>query len=355
MIRVLIVDDSYTTREFLKQIIDADPRFQVAGEAANGKDAVEKAATARPDVIIMDLQMPGMNGYEATRAIMETHPVPIIIHSTLVAPEQTENIFKAMKAGAVAVSQKPPGMGHPDFAPLAEKLLRTLQLMAEVKVVRRLKQKIAPAGTTAAVRQLIRPASSSRLIAIGASTGGPPVLQTILSQLDPAFAIPMVIVQHIAEGFLEGMVEWLSHSTHLTLTIPKTGESVKNGHVYFAPENHYITISPSRTFRIFRINPQERFKRPISYLFSSVASIYKKNAIGVLLTGMGNDGAAGLKEMKDQGAITLVQDAETAVVFGMPGEAIKLNAHSFKLPPSDITVFLNKAARESRPQPLKSH
>jgi two-component system chemotaxis response regulator CheB len=348
MIRVLIVDDSYTTREFLKQIIDADPRFQVAGEAKNGMEAMEKAASATPDVIIMDLQMPGMNGYEATQAIMETHPVPIIIHSTIVAPEQTENIFKAMKAGAVAVSQKPPGMGHPEFMPLAEKLLRTIQLMAEVKVIRRLKQKTRPSTVSAAARQLIRPSSSNRIIAIGASTGGPPVLQTLLSRLEPEFSIPMIIVQHIAEGFLEGMMEWLSHVTRQTLAIPNTGEPVKKHHVYFAPEDHYISITPARTFQVVKIDSREKFKRPISHLFSSVASVYKKNAIGVLLTGMGNDGASGLKEMKDQGAITLVQDAESAVVFGMPGEAVKLGAHLYQLSPSDITVFLNKAAREDR-------
>lgn len=355
MIRVLIVDDSLTTREFLKQIIDSDPRLQLAGEAKNGEEAVKMAKTAHPDVIIMDIQMPGMNGYEATRAIMEKYPVPIIIHSTLVAPEQTENIFKSMKAGAVAISQKPPGLGHPDSKPLVEKLLRTVKLMSEVKVVRLLKQKerplkpkIDPSGTFAP-----ETGPSTQIIAIGASTGGPPVLQTILSNLNTHFAIPIVVVQHIAAGFLEGMVDWLSKTTHLSLKIPKTGEPVMNHCVYFAPEDHHIDITPSRFFRIYKINATENFRRPISHLFSSVAAVYKKSAVGVLLTGMGNDGAVGLKEMKDQGAMTLVQDKASAVVFGMPGEAVKLNAQTYQLNPHDITAFLNKVSRESVVQDIE--
>ncbi len=346
MINVLIVDDSLTTREFLKHIIDSDPQLQVAGEAKNGEEAVRIAGTLKPDVIIMDIQMPGMNGYEATRAIMEKCPVPIIIHSTRVAPEHTENIFKSMRVGAVAVSQKPPGLGHPESKILVDKLLRTVKLMSEIKVVRLLKQKKTPKKSNAInKKKLFANKPSTGIIAIGASTGGPPILQTILSNLNQKFTIPIVIVQHIANGFLEGMVDWLSKTTHLTLKIPKTGEQVKNGHVYFAPEDHHIDITPSRTFQIYKINEKENFKRPISHLFCSIAKIYKKNSVGVLLTGMGNDGAIGLKEMKDQGAMTLAQDKESSVVFGMPGEAIKMKAETFVLSPTDITAFLNKVSR----------
>lgn len=349
MINVLIVDDSLTTREYLKHIINSDPQLQITGEAKNGEEAVKKAASTKPDVIIMDIQMPGINGYEATRAIMEKCPVPIIIHSALVAPEHTENIFKSMKVGAVAVSQKPPGLEHPESKQLVEKLLRTVKLMSEVKVVRLLKQKKKIPQTEPALKNKIlgKPQPSIEIIAIGASTGGPPELQNILSNLNNNFTIPIVIAQHIANGFLEGMVDWLSQTTHLTLRIPKTGEPVKNGHVYFAPEDHHISITPSRVFQIYKIDAHENFKRPISHLFSSVAKIYKNNAIGVLLTGMGNDGAIGLKEMKEQGAMTLVQDKESAVVFGMPGEAIKIHAASYVLNPTDITSSIDKLSRET--------
>lgn len=352
MIRVLIVDDSLTTREFLKQIITSDPELEIAGEAKNGEEAVKKAKITRPDVIIMDIQMPGMDGYAATRSIMEKYPVPIVIHSTLVAPEQTENIFKSMKVGAVAISQKPPGMGHPESKPLVEKLLRTVKLMSEVKVVRLIKKKEKPKKTDTCTALKLggisRPATG--IVAIGASTGGPPVLQSILSSLNRNFTIPIVIVQHIASGFLEGMVDWLSRTTHMSLKIPNTGELVKDGVVYFSPEDHYIDITPSRMFRIYKIDDRENLKRPISRLFSSVARIYKDHAVGVLLTGMGNDGATGLKEMKDQGAMTLVQDKESSVVFGMPGEAVKLSAHKYMLNPNDIAAFLNKVSHDNAAQ-----
>lgn len=357
MINVLIVDDSLTTREYLKQIIDSDPDLRIVGEARNGKEAVELTETKNPDVVIMDIQMPGINGYEATRSIMEKCPVPIIIHSTLVAPEQTENIFKAMKAGAVAVSQKPPGIRHPDSKRLVEKLLKTIKLMSEVKVIRLLKQETKPHSKNHLHKKILTKAGSEaklearsalEIIAIGASTGGPPVLQSILSNLHPDFTIPIIIVQHIANGFLEGMVEWLSKTTHLTLKIPKTGERVKSGHVYFAPEDHHVGITASRNFHIHKIDQNDNLKRPITYLFSSVAQTYKKSTIGILLTGMGNDGAAGLKEMKSKEALTVAQDRESSIVFGMPKEAIKMDAATYILSPPDITAFLNKISRDTR-------
>ncbi|MDO9263100.1 MAG: chemotaxis-specific protein-glutamate methyltransferase CheB [Desulfosalsimonadaceae bacterium] len=347
MIHVLIVDDSLTTREYLRHIIGSDPDLVIAGEAKNGEEALDLAEREKPDVIIMDIQMPGMNGYEATRAIMEKCPAPIVIHSTLVAPDQTQNIFKAMKAGAVAVVQKPPGIGHPEAAPLTEKLLRTVRLMSEVKVVRLLKKKKSPASPSKQHLTAKQDRASTGIIAIGASTGGPPILQGILENLEKNFTIPIVIVQHIATGFLEGMVEWLSKTTHLPLRIPKTGESITGGHVYFAPENHYLTVTASRTFLLMKINHKENLKRPISHLFSSIADIYKNAAIGVLLTGMGNDGVSGLKEMKDQGAVTIAQDKDSAIVFGMPGEAIKINAATYVLCPEDITAYLNKISRDA--------
>ncbi len=347
MINVLIVDDSLTTREYLKQIIDSDPDLRIAGEAKTGEEAVLLTESKSPDVVIMDIQMPGINGYEATRSIMEKCPVPIIVHSTLVSPEQTENIFKAMKAGAVAVSQKPPGIGHPDSKRLVEKLLKTIKLMSEVKVIRLLKQETKRHVKKHLPQKVSTKAGSQvELIAIGASTGGPPVLQSILSNLNTDFTIPIIIVQHIANGFLAGMVEWLSKTTPLALKIPKTGDRVKSGHVYFAPEDHRVSITASRNFHIHKAVNDNNLKRPITYLFSSVSQTYKKNTIGILLTGMGNDGALGLKEMKAEKAITIAQDSESSVVFGMPKEAIQMDAATYILAPPDITAFLNKISHD---------
>ncbi len=342
MIHVLIVDDSLTTREYLKQIIGSDPELTVIGEARDGQEALKLVEQKRPHVIVMDIMMPRLNGYEATRAIMERWPTPIIINSELVTPGQTEIVFQAMKAGAVAVCQKPTGLGRPDTEDLVEKFLRMIKLMSEVKVVRLLYPKKKTPSSDVFYDPAIKEIQSRiEIIAIGASTGGPPVLQTILSGLNPHFTIPIIVVQHIAAGFLEGMVAWLSKETPLRLKIPKTGDRIEPGHVYFCPEDHQMEITPSKHFMITKIDAHTTVKRPITYLFNSIAKIYGENAAGVLLTGMGNDGAHGLIEMKSKGALTVAQNKETSVVFGMPCEAMNLNAATYILSPVEIASFLN--------------
>jgi len=336
MIKVMIVDDSKTTREYLKHVIASDPTLYLAAEAQNGSEAVLKVAKYRPDVVIMDIQMPEMDGYDATREIMETTPVPIVIHSTLVAPEQSDNIFAALQAGAVAVAEKPPGIGHPDSDTLTRKLIRTVKLMSEVKVVKRKKQLgklITPPGEKSTFSQAV-------VVGIGASTGGPPVLQSILSSLPEGFPAPILIVQHISKGFLGGMIHWLSRDSQLILKVPRSGEAARPGHVYFAPEETHMGITAGGNIMLSPVDPAARINRPINYLFQSLAKNFKKNALGILLTGMGNDGAAGLKGMKQNGARTLAQDRESSVIFGMPSEAIKLDAVDFVLSPRDIIEYL---------------
>jgi two-component system, chemotaxis family, protein-glutamate methylesterase/glutaminase len=346
MINVLIVDDSLTSREYLKQIIASDPELAVIGEARDGKEALMLAEKKRPHVIVMDILMPGLNGYEATRAIMETCPTPIVINSALATPGQTEVVFQAMKAGAVAVCQKPAGFGQPESAELIEKLIRMIKLMSEVKVVRLLYPKKKLPGTDFTnIASFKHIESRIDIIAIGASTGGPPVLHTILSSLNKNFSTPMIVVQHIAAGFLEGMIEWLSKETALTLKIPKTGERIQAGHVYFSPEDHHMEITPSRHFMITKMGPNELVKRPITHLFNSIAKTFHENSVGILLTGMGADGAQGLKEMNSKGALTLAQSKESSVVFGMPGEAVNLKAATYIFSPAEIASFLNTFIR----------
>ena len=346
MITVLIVDDSLTTRQYLRYIIDGDPLLQVAGEARSGHEAVEKAREIKPDVAIMDIQMPGMDGYAATRKIMETQPLPIIMYSPLVAPAQTKNIFKAMQAGAVAVAEKPPGPGSPQSRPLIEKLLHTVKLMAEVKVVRRHPVK---AGTKPprAVDKLLTPENLTdiAIVVIGASTGGPPVLHHILTHMPGDFPIPIAIVQHIAAGFLPGMVDWLSKETRLTLKIAGNRDILSPGEVCFAPEDDNMAIESNGRISIRRAAGTGRHKRPITCLFESVANTFGPRAVGILLTGMGSDGAAGLLEMIRRGAQTVVQDRETSTVFGMPAEAIKLDAAQYVMSPVEITDFMKSLGR----------
>lgn len=346
MIDVLIVDDSLTTREFIKQIFSSDKDIRVIGEARNGAEALRFVEIRRPDVVIMDIQMPGMDGYETTRAMMEVCPVPIVIHSALAAPGQHDIVFQAMKAGAVAVSQKPAGPGHPESRQLTEKLIRTVKLMSEIKVVRRFSRGNKPAKPSDISSRLSPSAVPNiEIIGIGASTGGPPILQSLLSSLSLDFHIPIIIVQHIAAGFLDGMVAWLSKHTQTPLSIPRTGESIAKGNIYFAPEDHHLEITPTRHFLVRPIAAENALKRPITHLFKTMAQVFGKTAAGVLLTGMGNDGALGLKEMKQHGGVTLVQNRESAVVFSMPHEAIKLDAATYVLSPSEIASYLNLIGR----------
>ncbi len=352
MIDVLIVDDSLTAREFIKQIFAGDVEIRIIGEAKNGQEALRFVEKRRPDVVVMDIQMPGMNGYETTRSMMEICPVPIVIHSALAAPGQNDIIFQAMSAGAVAVSQKPTGPGHPESRQMVEKLVRTVKLMSEIKVVRKFKPrqpKTRPVNIAGSMAQV--PGTKIDVIGIGASTGGPPVIHSLLSSLSPNFRIPIVIVQHITSGFLNGMVSWLQKHASMTLSIPRTGEAISNGHIYFAPEDHHLEITPARHFLVRPIPPEIGLKRPITHLFQTMAQVFGNTAVGIVLTGMGNDGAMGLKEMKQHGAVTLVQDRESAVVFGMPHEAIKLDAATFVLSPAEIASYLNLLERQNPPLP----
>lgn len=347
MIKVLIVDDSAVARIHLWNILESDPDtgIRVIGMAKNGEEAVRFAERKRPDVITMDIAMPVMNGLDATRRIMETTPVPIVIISASCGKD-VENSFLAMQAGAVAVLEKPAGEGSRGYEEAAKEIVQTVKLMSEVRVVRRWpKAKVSEEAHP--VRQGDkRTSSGARLIAIGASTGGPPVLQTILSSLPKDFPVPILIVQHIAKGFLGGMVDWLRHTTLLSIRIASHGERLLPGHVYFAPDDFHAGVTSDERISLSRAAPENGLRPSVSYLFRSVADTYSEGAVGVLLTGMGRDGAEDMKLMKERGAVTIAQDQESSVVFGMPGEAVRLDAATHVLPPERIPAILKSLIRE---------
>jgi two-component system chemotaxis response regulator CheB len=341
-IKVLVADDSQVTRMLLVQLLSSDPGIQVIGVVNDGQAALDflDAGGNRPDVVLMDIHMPRLDGFEATRRIMETRPLPVVICTATADPQELAVTFRAMEAGAVACVAKPVGLG-PDFEPLLQNLLQTVRLMSEVKVVRRWGRSRAMSVSHASGPTNLRVvARDIRLIGIGASTGGPPVLQTILSTLPKDFPVPLLIVQHIAPGFLPGMVDWLSQTTGLRIHIAAHDVTPLPGHAYVAPDNFHLAADANGRMTLARAEPESGLRPAVSYLFRSLAKTCGATAVGVLLTGMGKDGAAELKLMKEQGALTIAQDRDSSVVYGMPGEAIELGAATHVLPADKIAGAL---------------
>ena len=343
MIKVLIVDDSKVVQEFLAHLLSSDPDIQVVGIANSGYEAIKLVKTKKPDIITMDLHMPGMNGYEATRTIMETVPTPIVIVSGSSNKKEVTNTFQLLEAGALAVIIRPPGFKDPHFAASRNELIKTVKLMSEVKVVRRYprrrKEQIKPIRFVQIFENDLK---RIQVIAIGASTGGPMALQIILSRLPQDLPVPVLIVQHIAKGFVNGFKKWLSATSGIKLKIAEDGETISDGIGYIAPDNFHMGISLGNKIILNDQPPENGLKPSVSFLFRSVAQAFGPNACGVLLTGMGKDGAEELKAMKDKGAFTLVQNKESCIVFGMPGEALSIGAADQALSPEKIAEILAK-------------
>lgn len=339
-IKVLVVEDSTVTRLFLVHLLSSDAQISVIGAVNDGQAALDFVSQNQPDVVLMDIHMPRMDGFEATRRIMETYPVPIVICSSTSDTRDIAIAFQALEVGAIACIAKPAGAQQFNHGAEALHLLETVRLMSEVRVVRRrprsppLPLSGAPMGGTA-----VHPAAI-KLIGIGASTGGPPVLQTILSGLPRDFSVPILVVQHISPGFLGGMADWLRQKTGIPVQIATHGTRPREGHVYLAPDNFHLALGSTGEL-VLDPAPHEHHLRPaVSFLFRSLAQVLGPSALGVLLTGMGSDGAEGLKAMREKGAVTIAQDRESSIVHGMPGAAIALGAASHILPADRIAAVM---------------
>ncbi len=326
-IRVLVVEDSVSARELLVGMLNAVPGLSVIGTATSGEEAIEKAARLRPDIITMDIHLPGMNGLDATRNIMESNPIPIVIVSSTPDRNEVMSTFRAIEAGALAFVEKPRGIED------AETLVQTVRAMSEVKVVRRWPRNRERLARTT-------PRRAVGVVAIGASTGGPPVLNVILSALPLDFHPPVLIVQHMAAGFLQGFSEWLNESCALPVRLASHGEPVVPSRVYVAPDGFQMKVSGRGLISLSKEASEEGQMPSVSCLFSSVREVYGATSVAGLLSGMGKDGAIELRRLKDCGAWTFVQDRESAVVYGMPGEAVRLEGVSVVLSPEKIAPWL---------------
>lgn len=343
-LRILVAEDSPTARRLLVEILRADPALTVVGEAKDGVEAVELAQRLRPSLVTMDIQMPRMDGLEATRRIMTEVPTPVVVVSTLVERD-IQTSMAALRAGALAVLQKPLGPESPDFDADSRRLRDTLKAMAEVKVVRRWPDRSgapAPMHTPPAP-----PASPTRpgVVALAASTGGPAALFRMLSELPASFPVPLMVVQHIAIGFSDGLAQWLRTAGPLAVKVAEDGEPLLPGHVYLAPDDRHLGVRGEGRAEVSRAAPVNGFRPSATWMFRSVARAYGPASLAVILTGMGQDGLEGVRELHSTGGRILAQDEQTSVVYGMPGVVVGANlAHEVVALP-DLASRLTSALR----------
>jgi two-component system chemotaxis response regulator CheB len=343
MIRALIAEDSAVTREYLRWLIDEAEGLEVAGVARNGEEAVELAAQLRPDVILMDVHMPQMDGFQATRLIMERHPTPIVMATASSSKAETRGAFEALDAGALVLLDKPPAPWADGHDEAAAELIRAMKLMAEVKVVRRWAARPTPTQPPPRFPRVRAP----RAIAIGASTGGPQVISEILAALPAPLGVPLLLVQHISDGFIEGFVEWLGTRTPMDVVLAERGDELRPGTIFVAGSDRHLGIEGDGRLSFDGGPPINGFRPSISHLFDSVATCCGRESVGILLTGMGRDGADGLRRMREAGALTIAQDEASSVIFGMPGEAVRLDAAVEVLAPDRIAAQLWALESES--------
>ena len=345
-VRVLIVDDSATACAAIRAALELDKDIVVAGEAASGEEAIRLVHRLRPDIVTMDVYLAGTTGIDVTRTIMEECPTPILL-VTAYHPTDPGLAFKAVAAGALDVCGKPPSPVSPEYLREQKRLVRLVRTLARVPVIRRHPTRTR-SGTLAMPSQADSKPRPRDLIAVGASTGGPPVVRDLLRALPPEFPLPVVVVQHMTTGFGESYSQWLAAETERKVVYVCDRATLAPSTVFVADDNRHLQLAKGRLL-VCSDEAAINFQRPsIDLFFSSVARELGARAVAILLTGMGSDGAEGLFALREAGARTIAQSPETCAVDSMPSSAIRQNAVAVVLRPEAIAheiVFLQNCAR----------
>lgn len=324
---MLIVEDSAVVREHLRTIMAADPRLEVAGAAASAEEALEMLERVSPDVISLDIHLPGMQGFEAIRHIMNLRPTPIVIVSGIDATEMNLTM-EALKAGALAVVEKPVAATHEDYTAIAGRLCTQLAIMSEVKVVR---QRPSMAGAPLAALGRLARRTGPSIVGMAASTGGPNALAQVLSACGPHFPLPILVVQHMTPGFMEGFGAWLASVTPFPVRVVDRRLALEPGSIFLAAADRHLTTDGASVWPD-GAEPVGKHRPSADVLFSALALHVGPAAVGVLLTGMGEDGAQGLRALRQAGGYTIAEDESTAVVYGMPAAAVRAGGACESLP-----------------------
>jgi len=357
-VNVLLVEDSPIALEIIQRILSTSADIKVVGVARNGKQALDLIPSVKPDVICADMYMERMDGLELIRQVMAKYPRPILVISNAVQSSDTDNIFRLLQAGAVDVFPKPATGLPSDYEKVKAALINKIKVLSGVRVFTRPLKDLEPPKPAIATINSTKFLNSSQLgspplvdpiavlksqfkvLAIGASTGGPSAFEKILCRLPANFPMPVICAQHISEGFLSGLVNWLDTNCPLKVKIAEVGELPQPGIIYFAPETQHLELDHRGKFVYAPSNQARPYCPSITMLFQSIARFYGRTCIGVLLTGMGNDGAEGMKAIFDNSGLTIAQDESSSIIFGMPKEAIALGAAQYVLPLADIAPFL---------------
>jgi two-component system, chemotaxis family, protein-glutamate methylesterase/glutaminase len=369
-VTIVVVDDSATQRRFVRGAVAADPMLEVVGEARTGRDAVALVERHRPSAVLMDLHLPVMNGIQAIERIMAIRPTPIVVYSSFVDGEDRANAASAYAAGAVDVMAKPGPNDSGRLEEYAEALRRRLRVAGRVRVITHPRGRLGISASSLTTMRLgSGPGDKARsgaegsrqsvacepsaellaslearqvkLLAIGASTGGPQALATLLAGLPEQTSVPIVVVQHMADGFMEGLAAWLNDMCPLPVALAEEGRRLVPGTVAIAPSGRNLIVHERYRVTTREPEPGQYHVPGIDETFNSVADTYRSTAVGVLLTGMGRDGALGLKRIRDEGGLTIGQDESTSTVYGMPAAAMSADAVDVQLPLPEICTALN--------------
>jgi two-component system chemotaxis response regulator CheB len=363
-IRVVVVEDSPTARELLATLFQSAEGMEVVGVAPDGEEGVRLTKRLRPDVVTMDVRMPGMDGLEATRRIMHQAPTPIVIVTNSTMRADMDLTFEALQAGALTVVRKP-GLADPETC---DRVVQAVRLMSEVPVVhhwgrgrRRTKDTSRPSERAGMAAQsprkgAVKPLSAGvwdlsaevrqrvQRIGIAASTGGPRTLAKILGSLPGDFRVPILVVQHITRGFAIGLAEWLDGMTAIRVRLAGHGESPRPGVALLAPDDYHMQVNDAGVVELSKKPPVKGVRPSADYLFRSLAYAYGPRTMGIVLTGMGDDGAEGLSILHDMGGLTVAQDEGSSIVYGMPREAVARKAVDRVLTPDQIARVLGQLA-----------
>jgi two-component system, chemotaxis family, protein-glutamate methylesterase/glutaminase len=379
-IRVIVVDDSALMRRVITGLIEQDPSIRVVATARNGREAIDLVQELRPDIVTMDVRMPVMDGLATTEHLMAYCPTPILVLTASLASHEVDITFKMLGAGALEVIEKPSGSDAQALDRTGGALIRRIKVLARVKVVTHLRGRRKPAETVIPTALLIAhgqgdkeirrqgdkgsakspslPVSQSPsllvsqspgldvpLIVIGASTGGPRIVNELLSGLPGDLRAAVLVVQHIAQGFSAGMAEWLANASRLPIKLATEGQAIRAGEVLIAPDTCDLLITRERTIHLS--DTPLLIQRPsIDISMQAAAEVFGARAIGVLLTGMGRDGAYGMLTIKRSNGYTIAQDEATSTIFGMPRAAIQLGAAQEVLPAIRIAPRLAELIKQ---------